>query len=148
MLDVEVVQQAVLNVLGIGLVFIIGYIAKQFGGFLKDKGILEQLQSKEAYVHIIVNAMEQMFDEADGAVKFEEAKRQAVKFLNGKGIKVDDEELDALIESAVRQLKGGFVEGIELEPEEYEDETLIEDADEDDPEVFPEAKENDTEDNK
>jgi len=79
------------------------------------------LQSKEAYVRIIVNAMEQMFDEADGAVKFEEAKRQAVKFLNEKGIKVDDEELDTLIESAVRQLKGGFVEGIEYEPEEYED---------------------------
>ena len=45
MIDLDFVQQSILNVLGIGLVFIIGYIAKQFGGFLKDKGILEQLQS-------------------------------------------------------------------------------------------------------
>ena len=63
-------------------------------------------QTKKEIVKDTVNYVEQVFKDIHGAEKLEKAKEKALEWLNEKGIKISETELEILIESAVNGLKG------------------------------------------
>ena len=63
-------------------------------------------QTKKEIVKDTVNYVEQIYKDIHGAEKLEKAKEKALEWLNEKGIKISDTELEILIESAVNGLKG------------------------------------------
>lgn len=58
-------------------------------------------QTKKEIVKDTVNYVEQVYKDIHGAEKLEMAKRKAIEWLNEKGIKISETELEILIESAV-----------------------------------------------
>lgn len=63
-------------------------------------------QTKKEIVKDTVNYVEQIYKDIHGAEKLEKAKEKALEWLNEKGIKISNTELEILIESAVNGLKG------------------------------------------
>ena len=93
MIDLTPILEAML-MLAVALItaFVIPYIKKKVGA--------ENMDEFLAWVDIAVAAAEQLFDSADGNKK----KFYVVKFLESKGFKVDEEDLDNAIEAAVLHL--------------------------------------------
>lgn len=63
-------------------------------------------QTKKEIVKDTVNYIEQVYKDIHGEEKLSKAKEKALEWLNEKGIKISDIELEILIESAVKGLKG------------------------------------------
>ena len=63
-------------------------------------------KTKKEIVKDTVNYVEQVFKDVHGKEKLEKAKEKALEWLNEKGIKISETELEILIESAVNGLKG------------------------------------------
>lgn len=63
-------------------------------------------QTKKEIVKDTVNYVEQIYKDIHGAEKLEKAKEKALEWLNEKGIRISETELEILIESAVNGLKG------------------------------------------
>lgn len=63
-------------------------------------------KTKKEIVQDTVNYVEQVFKDIHGKEKLEKAKEKALEWLNEKGIKISETELEILIESAVNGLKG------------------------------------------
>ncbi len=63
-------------------------------------------KTKKEIVKDTVNYVEQVFKDIHGEEKLEMAKRKSIEWLNEKGIKISETELEILIESAVNALKG------------------------------------------
>ena len=69
--------------------------------FLKSKTTKEQRDNTVFWVQIAVNAAEQIYKEKG---KGKNKKEYVLEFLNSKGIKITDDQLDALIEATVYEL--------------------------------------------
>lgn len=93
----EVFVRIVLGVISI-LGAIITYMVVPY---LKSKTSKEQRETIMFWVSVAVSAAEQIFNERGMG---EEKKKFVVGFLVEKGIKVSLDELDVLIESAVKEL--------------------------------------------
>ena len=93
----EVFVRIVLGVISI-LGAIITYMVVPY---LKSKTSKEQRETIMFWVSVAVSAAEQIFNERGMGV---EKKKFVVEFLVEKGIKVSLDELDVLIESAVKEL--------------------------------------------
>ena len=68
---------------------------------------IQRLSDNEVIRNIIehtVEYVEQVFKDIHGKDKLNEAKTKIIKILNDKGIKLTDEEIEILIESAVKQM--------------------------------------------
>lgn len=63
-------------------------------------------QTKKEIVKDTVKYIEQIYKDIHGKEKLEMAKNKAIEWLNEKGIKISEIELEILIESAVNSLKG------------------------------------------
>ena len=63
-------------------------------------------KTKKEIVKDTVSYVEQVFKDVHGIEKLEKAKEKALEWLNEKGIKISETELEILIESAVNSLKG------------------------------------------
>lgn len=65
----------------------------------------EYINSKEKkeIVKLTVRYVEQVFKELHGKEKLEKAKIKAIEWLNEKGIKISETELEILIESSVNE---------------------------------------------
>lgn len=63
-------------------------------------------KTKKEIIKDTVIYVEQVYKDIHGAEKLEMAKRKAIEWLNEKGIKISETELEILIESAVNGLKG------------------------------------------
>lgn len=61
---------------------------------------------------IVVSAVQQVYAEANGDAKLQEAKVQLIDLFNKNGIKFTEDELDLLIESAVKGMKDGVKQGV------------------------------------
>ena len=68
--------------------------------WLREKLSAEQLAVVQRWVSIAVLAAEQIFGSGTGAKK----KAYVLELLTARGIKLDAEALDAMIEAAVKQL--------------------------------------------
>lgn len=100
----ELIQEQLLQLLATVLTVCIGVVTTYLTKFLKEKGVITKLESKKNYVNIVVNAVEQLYKEADGKVKLDIAKEQIVKLLNEKNIKISNVELEALIEAMINEM--------------------------------------------
>lgn len=82
--------------------------------YIKSKTTSEQQKEINAWVKIAVSAAEQIFN---GGGRGEEKKAYVIAWLKERGIKVDEAELDTLIEAAVHELNQGIIpiEGVTIE---------------------------------
>ena len=75
--------------------------------YIKSRTTTEQQAQIDAWVKIGVTAAEQVFT---GAGRGDEKKAYVIDFLKKHGYILDDERIDALIESAVFEMKNGILE--------------------------------------
>lgn len=82
--------------------------------YIKSKTTAEQQKEINAWVKIAVSAAEQIFK---GSGRGEEKKQYVIAWLKERGVTVDENELDALIEAAVYELTQGIIplEGIAID---------------------------------
>lgn len=82
--------------------------------FIKSKTTASQQAEINAWVKIAVSAAEQIFK---GSGRGEEKKQYVIAWLKERGVTVDENELDALIEAAVYELTQGIIplEGITID---------------------------------
>lgn len=82
--------------------------------YIKSKTTAEQQKEINAWVKIAVAAAEQIFK---GSGRGEEKKQYVIAWLKERGVTVDENELDALIEAAVYELTQGIIplEGITID---------------------------------
>ena len=76
---------------------------------MKVKKVYEEYvntKTKKDVVDTTVKYVEQVYKDIHGEEKLEKAKEKALEWLNEKGIKISETELEILIESAVNGLKG------------------------------------------
>lgn len=96
-MNTELLMQIVL-----GLITIMGTILTSLiVPYIKNKTSKEQRESAMFWVEIAVKAAEQIFSEPKTG---EEKKAYVIGFLEKAGIKITDDELDILIEAAVKEL--------------------------------------------
>lgn len=100
------------------LVAIIGYLAKVAGTQVQrvsDKyAIKAKLDANKTIVDLSVKYVQQVFKDADGETKYNEAKNKALEIMSEKGIKITDAELNMLIEASVANFKQGMTETVTL----------------------------------
>lgn len=75
--------------------------------YIKSRTTAEQQAQIDAWVKIGVTAAEQVFT---GEGRGDEKKAYVIDFLKKHGYILDDERIDALIESAVFEMKNGILE--------------------------------------
>lgn len=102
------IMNAVISALGTILIALIGYVAKKTATYLDQKGITEKLNKKKYLVDIAVNAIEQIYQQEEGAVKLSKAKQEALRLLQENDLAISDTELQTFIESAVKAMNDGF----------------------------------------
>lgn len=100
----EAIQAEILNLAMVIIVALIGFITQRVTRFLNEKGIVAKLEANKELVKIVVNAIEQAYGQLDGKEKLNLAKIELVKLMNEKKIKISEQEIDALIESAVKEM--------------------------------------------
>lgn len=84
---------------------ILEYVIIIIAGILANKAKkLINTDIKKAIVRDTVKYVEQVFRDVHGAEKLDAAKDKAVALLREKGIKISDEEIIVLIESAVSEM--------------------------------------------
>ena len=103
----EALQEALVNLLVVVIGLVATFVGQKGYSYLNNKGILKEIEAKQKYVNIVVNAIQQTYKEANGEEKLGAAKTQLVDFFNANGIKFTDVELHSLIESAVKGVKDG-----------------------------------------
>lgn len=101
----EVLLGAALELLAIGVTFIIGWAGLAAKKYIKDKDNALQLEQKEKYARVAVFGIERALQEFDGAEKFVGAKQALLDWTKANNIPLAEEELDLLIENAVTQMK-------------------------------------------
>ena len=103
----EALQEALINFLVVVIGLVATFVGQKEYSYLNNKGILKEIEAKQKYVNIVVNAIQLTYKEANGEEKLGEAKTQLVDFFNANGIKFTDVELNSLIEAAVKGVKDG-----------------------------------------
>lgn len=93
----EILMEYLPKIMEYVLIIIVGVLAN------KAKKLVNT-DIKRAVVKDTVRYVEQVFKDIHGVEKLDAAKDKAVKLLEAKGIKVSDEEMIVLIESAVAEL--------------------------------------------
>ena len=111
--------QAVTPALLALLVAIIGYLAKIAGTqaerVANKYAIKAKLEANKTIVDLSVKYVQQVFKDADGKTKYEEAKNKALEIMGEKGISITDAELNMLIEASVANFKKGMAETVTFE---------------------------------
>lgn len=102
------IMNAIVSALGTVLVALIGFVAKKTAAYLDQKGITEKLNKKKYLVDIAVNAIEQIYQQEEGAVKLLKAKQEALRLLQENGLTISDTELQTFIEAAVKAMNDAF----------------------------------------
>lgn len=74
--------------------------------YIKSKTTVEQQKEINAWVKIAVSAAEQIYN---GSGRGEEKKAYVLEWLQARGITVDADKLDAMIEAAVYELSQGVI---------------------------------------
>lgn len=117
-------------------VVILGYVAKIAGVAIKQVAdkyeIKAKLDANKTIVDLSVKYAQQVFKEAKGEEKYEQAKEKALEIMNQKGIHISDAELNMLIEASVANFKKGLTEPVDpiqfniVESETEQPETKVE----------------------
>ena len=98
-------REIVMQILSEVLPAILSIIATAFIGFLSSKYTkLANTEIKKSVISDTVKFVEQIYMDIHGDDKLNAAKRKAIQILNEKGVKITDNELTVLIESAVKKM--------------------------------------------
>ena len=100
MFDITIIIEAAFALIGVIITAIVI-------PFIKSKTTVAQQQQINGWVRIAVAAAEQIYI---GSGRGAEKKAHVLAFLNSKGVTLDVESVDAMIESAVYELTHGFIE--------------------------------------
>src|SRR5690606_11135264 len=100
----EAIQAELINLVIVVITAFIGLVTQKVTVYLKEKGLIAKLEANKELVRIVVNAVEQVYGYLDGDEKLKIAKAELVKLMNEKKIKISEREIDALIESAVKEM--------------------------------------------
>lgn len=100
MFDITVIIEAVIALIGVVITAIVI-------PYIRSKTTVAQQQQINNWVKIAVAAAEQIYI---GTGRGTEKKAHVIAFLNSKGVTIDVESVDAMIESAVYELTHGFIE--------------------------------------
>lgn len=76
--------------------------------YLKNKGLVAKLEAHKNLVNFVVLAIEQAYKNLKGEEKLNLAKVELAKLFKAKNIKIDEKELDILIEACVKQMNESF----------------------------------------
>lgn len=98
------IQEQLIMLLGVILTAIVAYVSTSIKKWLNAKLSNEQLEQGRKYAEIIVHAIEQIYRESGGQVKFEKAKENLVKMLNDNKVKISEDQIDYLIEAVVNEM--------------------------------------------
>lgn len=83
----------------------VGYVTKALADYFKKKGFANELQNHKDLVKLVVTGVEQAYSQLHGNEKLNMAKIELIKLANARGIKLDEKELDILIEACVKEMK-------------------------------------------
>lgn len=103
----EILQPYLLEIIAAILTSVAAFIG------VKIKKVYEEYvntKTKKEIVECTVKYVEQVFKELHGEEKLNKAKDKALEWLNEKGIKVSDTELEILIEASVNGFNNGIKE--------------------------------------
>ena len=100
MFDITIIIEAAIALIGVIITAIVI-------PFIKSKTTVAQQQAINSWVKIAVAAAEQIYV---GSGRGVEKKAHVISFLKSKGITLDVESVDAMIESAVYELTHGVIE--------------------------------------
>lgn len=99
------------------VVVILGYVANIAGVAIKQVAdkyeIKAKLDANKTIVDMSVKYAQQVFKEANGEEKYEQAKNKALEIMNQKGIHISDAELNMLIEASVANFKKGLSQPVD-----------------------------------
>lgn len=93
----DIIMQMILIALATIGTFLVGIIKAKYSEYINT-------DTKKEIAMLTVRYVEQVFKTLHGTEKLDKAKSAFVKMLNDKGIKVTDDEVTILIESAVHQM--------------------------------------------
>lgn len=80
---------------------VVGYVIL----FLRKHKVIKELEAHKEIVNISVKAVQEAYQELDGNSKFAIAKQWVIKTATSKGLKIDEEQLNFLIDSVVKEAK-------------------------------------------
>lgn len=101
---VEAIQAEILNLVMVVIVTLIGFVTQRVTRYLNEKGLVAKLEANKELVKLVVGAVEQTYKHMNGEEKLNVAKIELVKLMNEKKIKISEQEIDTLIESAVKEM--------------------------------------------
>lgn len=94
---VEILKEYLPTLISYVLMILVAFVANKAKKYINT-------DIKRSVVKDTVRYIEQVFKDIHGAEKLGAAKAKAVELLTAKGVKISDEELTVLIESAVEQM--------------------------------------------
>ena len=101
----EAIQAEIISLITVVVVSMLGIVAQKTTAYLKSKGIVAKIEGNKELAKIVVQAIEQTYREMDGNQKLEVAKDGLINLMQEKKIKISEEEVDYLIENAVKEMK-------------------------------------------
>lgn len=100
----EVLNSFVIDILGIVLTGIATWLGIKVKKLINRKEVTEILEQQRGIIKVVVRFVEQAFQELDGPEKLEKAKSESLIWLNAIGLKITEQQLNLIIESAVHEL--------------------------------------------
>lgn len=103
---IEILNEiGIFEILGTAITIALTWALKLLGNWAKENGYVKKLEKYEGVGKFVVKAAEQMFLAEEGPQKFAYAKKEALKYVKSLGLDLDEEQLEALIEKSVADLK-------------------------------------------
>ncbi|RYI32030.1 phage holin [Bacillus infantis] len=85
---------------------VVGYVIL----FLRKHKVIKELEAHKEIVAIGVTAVQEAYSHMDGTEKFKLAKQWITKTAAAKGLKIDEKQIDFLIDAVVKEAKISFGE--------------------------------------
>jgi LL-H family phage holin len=102
--DMEMLHEQILNLAIVLLTGLVGYIGRHLAEYFKKKGIVAQIESHKELAKIAVAGVEQAYAHLHGKEKLNMAKIELIKLANSKGLKVNEKDLDIVVEAVVKEM--------------------------------------------
>ena len=102
------IMPAIMQFASVIVLALIGWATNSLKKWLDEKGVTEQITKYDYLAEIVVEAVDQIYQNEDGDVKLQRAKHIFLDSLPDKA-KVSDMQLDAFLESAVKRMNEEWV---------------------------------------
>ncbi len=110
---VEQLTPVIIEALTIIILALAAAFARWAVTWMKNVGITEAIIAYEELAMIAVQFAEQKYHDKGGPEKFALALDSLSKMLKSRGIKIEPEQIEALIESAVLEMHGEWMDIVE-----------------------------------